>query len=113
VDEMERWKRKRALRAHYRGRTGPSLYPFSAMMLLVDIKAHFTVPSGGGRPTNPRWTQRSSIRLAPETLRRLEEIATAFRGKGDVRIESMQLGALLLERITELLDHDAIERDLT
>ncbi len=47
---------------------------FGALQRLADIKARFLVPSGGGRPTDPSWTERRLVPLAPRTLKRLQEI---------------------------------------
>ena len=82
---------------------------FGAMQLLADIEARFRVPPGGGRPTDPRWTERRLLPLKPETLKRLEEIAAKIRENGGVRIEPMQLAALLIERTTEGLSEDEVE----
>ena len=68
---------------------------FGAMQLLADIEARFRVPAGGGRPTDPRWTERRLIPLAPATLKRLEEIMATVREHGGVSIQPMQLAALL------------------
>jgi hypothetical protein len=75
---------------------------FGAMQLLADIEARFRVPSGGGRgATDPNWTERRLVPLAPRTLARLEELATRIREQGQVAIEPMQLAGLLLEKTTE------------
>jgi hypothetical protein len=79
------------------------------MQLLADIETRFSVPSGGGRPTDPRWTERRLIPLARRTLERLEEIAAKVREHGGVTVEPMQLAALLLEKTTEDLSEDAAE----
>lgn len=82
---------------------------FGAMQLLADIEARFRVPSRGGRSTDPRWTERRLLPLAPRTLRRLERIAAKVRMHGGVSIEPMQLAALLLERTTENLNEEDAE----
>ena len=91
----------KGLRAERRGKATASGGYFGAMQLLADIEARFRVPSGGGRPTDPNWTERRLVPLAPRTLARLEEIATRVRGQGGASVEPMQLAALLLERTTE------------
>ena len=73
---------------------------FGAMQVLADVEATFRVPVGGGRPTDPRWTERRLVPLAPETLERLEKITSRVREHGGVNVEPMQLAALLLERTT-------------
>jgi hypothetical protein len=74
---------------------------FGAMQLLADIEARFRVPPGGGRATDPNWTERRLVPLAARTLARLEELAAKIRKQSEVAIEPMQLAALLLERTME------------
>jgi hypothetical protein len=71
------------------------------MELLADVEARFRVPPGGGRATDPSWTERRLVPLAPRTLKRLEKIATKVRERGGASLEPMQLAALLLERTAE------------
>ena len=73
---------------------------FGAMQLLADIEARFRVPPGGGRATDPTWTERRLVPLAPGTLARLEELAAKIREQSRVAIEPMQLAGLLLEKTT-------------
>ncbi|MDP9362145.1 MAG: hypothetical protein M3P29_11915 [Acidobacteriota bacterium] len=68
------------------------------MQLLADIEARFRVPARGGRPTDPRWTERRLVPLASQTLERLEELTARVREHGGVNVEPMQLAALLLEK---------------
>jgi hypothetical protein len=82
---------------------------FGAMQVLADIEARFLAPAGGGRPTDPRWTERRLVPLAPRTLRRLEEITARVREHDGVRIEPMQLAALLLEKTTAQLSEEEAE----
>src|ERR1700730_6648710 len=84
---------------------------FGAMQLLMDIESRFRVPAGGGRPTDPRWTERRLVPLAPRTLERLEAITTKVRERSGVSVEPMQLAALLLEKSTEHLS-EAAAKDL-
>lgn len=79
---------------------------FGAMQLLADIEARFRVPASGGRPTDPRWTERRLVPLAPRTLARLEAIAAKVREDQGVNVEPMQLAALLLEKTTDQLTED-------
>jgi hypothetical protein len=99
----------RGLGAERRGKVTTSGGYFGAMQLLADIKVRFRVPSGGGRPTDPRWTERRLVPLAPRTLERLEEIAAKVRERGGTSVEPMQLAALLLEKTTEELGEDEAE----
>jgi hypothetical protein len=81
---------------------------FGAMQLLADIEARFRVPAGGGRPTDPHWTERRLVPLAPRTLERLEELTARVCEHGGVNLEPMQLAALLLERsAAQLSDEEA------
>jgi hypothetical protein len=84
---------------------------FGALQLLADIEARFRVPAGGGRPTDPRWTERRLVPLAPRTLERLEAITTKVRERSGVNVEPMQLAALLLEKSTKYLS-EAEAKDL-
>jgi hypothetical protein len=79
---------------------------FGAMQLLADIEARFRVPSGGGRPTDPTWTERRLLPLAPRTLKKLEAIAAKVREDGGANLEPMQLAALLIEKTTEKLSEE-------
>jgi hypothetical protein len=79
------------------------------MQLLADIEARFRVPSGGGRRTDPSWTERRLLPLAPRTLKRLEELAAKVREHGGANLEPMQLAALLIEKTTEQLSEGEAE----
>jgi hypothetical protein len=68
------------------------------MQLVADVEAKFRVPAGGGRPTDPRWTERRLVPFAPETLERLDQIAARVREHAAVSVEPMQLAGLLLEK---------------
>ena len=100
----------RGLGAKRRGKIDVSGGYFGAMQLVADIAARFRVPAGGGRPTDPLWTERRLVPLAPQTLKRLEELTAKVREHGGLNVEPMQLAALLLERTTEhLREHEAQE----
>lgn len=98
----------RGLGAKRQGKVTSTGGYLGAMQLLADIEARFQVPSSGGRATDPRWTERRLVPLAPETLRRLEELAARVRGHGGASVEPMQLAALLLEKTAaDLSEADA------
>ena len=78
------------------------------MPLQSDIKRRFRVPAGGGRPTDPRWTQRRLLPLGPRTLERLEAITPSVREHEGVSVEPMQLAAMLLEKTTEQISEDEV-----
>ena len=74
---------------------------FGAMQVVSDIKARLRVPAGGGRPTDPEWTERRVLPLRRRTLERLEKITAKIRGSSGIKIEVMQLAALLVEKDVE------------
>src|SRR6266853_5102057 len=90
----------KGLGAERQGKVAATGGYFGAMQLLADIEARFRVPSGGGRATDPNWTERRLVPLAPRTLTRLEELAAKIREQSHVAIEPMQLAGLLLEKTT-------------
>src|SRR5713226_8642028 len=81
---------------------------FEAMHLLAEVEARLRVP-GGGRPTDPSWTERRLVPLAPRTLKRLEEITAKVREHGSANLEPMQLAALLLEKTAEQISETEAE----
>jgi hypothetical protein len=98
----------RGLRAERKGRVSAGGGYFGAMQLLADIATRFRVPVGGGRATDPDWTERRLVPLAPRTLKRLETITEGVRARSGVNVEPMQLAGLLLEKTTEQLSEDEI-----
>lgn len=96
----------KGLGAERMGRVTASGGYFGALQLLADIEARFRVPAGGGRPTDPNWTKKRLVRLKPRTLARLEELTAEVRERRGVKIEVMQLAALLLEKTAEQLSGD-------
>lgn len=97
------------LGAERRGKVSATAGYVGAMQLLADVQARFRVPGGGGRPTDPRWSERRLVPLAPRTLARLEKIAAKVSDHGGVSVEPMQLAALLLEKTTERLSEEEAE----
>jgi hypothetical protein len=95
-----------ALGAKRRGKVSVTAGYFGAMQLLADISARFRVPVGGGRATDPRWTERRLVPLAPRTLERLEAITASVRKRDGLKVGPMQLAALLLEKTTEQISED-------
>lgn len=83
---------------------------FGAVQLLADIETRFRVPSGGGRPTDPRWTERRLVPLAPRTLERLEKLSARVRADRGLSVEPMQLAALLIEQTTDQLSAEEASR---
>lgn len=83
---------------------------FGAAQVLAEVGARFRVPSGGGRPTDPRWTERRLVPLAPRTLDRLERISARVQKDRGVSVEPMQLAAMLIERTTDHLSTEEASR---
>ena len=100
----------KGLGAERRGKVSATGGYFGALQLLADVEARFQVPAGGGRPTDPRWTERRLVPLAPETLDRLEQLTVRIREHGNVNLEPMQLAGLLLEKTTEQLSEEDAEK---
>jgi hypothetical protein len=68
---------------------------FGALQLAAEIASRFRVPEGGGRPTDPSWSERRLVRLSPQTLEQLERLAE------QAQASPMQVAALLLERAVQ------------
>lgn len=100
----------RGLGAERRGKVASTGGYFGAMQLLADIEARFRVPAGGGRPTDPKWTERRLVPLAAQTLERLDELTAKVREHGGMNVEPMQLAALLLEKTTAQLSDDEAQK---
>src|SRR5437667_4220672 len=98
------------LGADRKGKVAASGGYFGAMQLVADIEARLLVPAGGGRRTDPQWTERRLIPIAVRTLERLEKLTASVREHAGVNIEPMQLAALLLEKTTERLSKDDAEK---
>lgn len=104
--QLDMDKIARGLGAERRGKVASTGGYFGAMQLLAVVEARFRVPASGGRRTDPGWTERRLLPLAPQTLKRLEELTAKVRVHGGGNVEPMQLAALLLERTTEQLSED-------
>src|SRR2546425_6644179 len=90
----------KGLGAERRGKVSATGGYFGAMQLLADVEAKFRVPAGGGRPTDPRWTERRLVPLALETLERFEGITAPGRQHGGINVGPMELSALIIEKTT-------------
>ena len=71
-----------------------------ALALASEVDRRFRSPEGGGRATDPEWTEQRLVRLKTATLQRLERLAKHLSDRGQ-RLAPMQLAALLLERASE------------
>ena len=89
----------KALGATRRGEARATSGHFGAVALAADVQARFRAPVSGGRSTDPTWTEKRLVPLAPETLKRLERLAELLGEKG-VSVGALQVAALLLERAT-------------
>jgi hypothetical protein len=106
--QLDMDKIAKGLGAERRGKVVAGAGYFGAIQLLVEIEERFRVPAGGGRPTDPAWTERRLLPLAPRTLKRLEEISAKVREHG-MSVEPMQLAALLIEKTAEQLSEEEAE----
>jgi hypothetical protein len=107
--KLDMAKIARGLGAERRGKVHAKGGYFGALELVAEIRARFRVPDRGGRATDPDWTERRLVALAPATLRRLGDIAARVGKRGGVRLAPMQLAALLLEKTTEQLSEEDAE----
>jgi hypothetical protein len=78
-----------------RGKVSPRGGYFGALQLAAEIAARFRVPEGGGRATDPSWSEQRLVRLSPKTLEQLEQLAE------QAHASPMQVAALLLERAVQ------------
>lgn len=108
MKKLDMDKIAKGLGAKRRGKVTSTGGHFGAAQLLADVGPRFRVPSGGGRPTDPAWTERRLVPLAPRTLKKLEAVALKVRKHG-IKVEPMQLAALLIEKETEQLDEREAE----
>ena len=85
------------LGAERRGKVSPRGGYFGALQLAAEVTARFRVPEGGGRATDPSWSEQRLVRLSPKTLEQLEQLAE------QAHASPMQVAALLLERAAQTL----------
>ena len=71
---------------------------FGAVQLAAEVQARFKVPSGGGRATDPKWTERRQVPFSPQTLNKLKSLVQKIKQDLAATVEPMQLAALLLEK---------------
>jgi hypothetical protein len=93
----------KALGAQRRGKVVATGGHFGATQLAAEVQARFRVPRGGGRPTDPSWTERRLLPLSARTLKKLEQVTAVVRKHGK-SIDPMQLAALIVEKSAESLD---------
>ena len=80
-----------AMGAERRGKVAARGGYFGALELAAEVAARFRVPEGGGRATEPSWSEQRLVRLSPETLAQLEKLAEQSHAS------PMQVAALLLD----------------
>ena len=107
IDDADKAHIARALRAERRGavRSGPG--HFGALQLAADVAARFRTPETGGRGTDPTWTEKRLVSLAPATLQRLERVAKDISAQGHT-VAPLQVAALLLERAVAEIDERGV-----
>ena len=108
--QLDMDKIAKGLGAERLGKVDSTAGYLGAVQLLAEVETRFRVPSGGGRPTDPRWTERRLVPLAPRTLDRLEEISARVREDRGLSVEPMQLAALLIEQTTDRLSAEDASR---
>ena len=79
------------------GKVSPRGGYFGALQLAAEVRTRFHVPKGGGRATDPSWSEQRLVRLSPKTLERLEKLAE------QTDASPMQVAALLLERAVQTI----------
>ncbi len=83
------------LGAERRGKISPRGGYFGVLQLAAEVNARFRVPEGGGRATDPSWSEQRLVRLSPKTLEQLGQLAE------QAHASPMQVAALLLERAVQ------------
>jgi hypothetical protein len=91
--DMERIAR--GLGAERRGKVSSRAGYFGALQLAAEVASRFRVPEGGGRATDPSWSEQRLIRVSPQTLEQLAQLAERAHAS------PMQVAALLLERAVQ------------
>src|SRR5438270_7034512 len=85
----------KGLGAERRGKVSPHGGYFGALQLAAEVAARFRVPEGGGRPTDPSWSEQRLVRLSPQTLEQLEKLAQ------EAKASPMQVAGILLEKAVQ------------
>jgi len=97
----------KGLGAERRGPVAAGGGHFGAKQLAAEVQARFRTPARGGRATDPSWTERRLVPLAPKTLGRLEHLAAKLQNDQGITIEPLQLAGLLLEEAAEHIEDRA------
>jgi hypothetical protein len=99
----------RALGGERLGKVHASGGFFGGLQLAAEIERRFRSPAGGGRRTNPSWTEKRLVGLSPSTLNRLRRLTERLSQSRHVSIQPMQLAALMLEKLVDELDEQEVE----
>jgi hypothetical protein len=100
----------KALGAERRGPIAAKGGYFGAAQLAKEVSARLRIPEGGGRGTDPAWTERRPLPLKAETLTRLEGIAARIREHTGKEVHPMQIAAILLEKTAQEISDEEAER---
>jgi 4-aminobutyrate aminotransferase-like enzyme len=85
----------KGLGAERRGKVSAGGGYFGALQLAAEVTSRLRVPAGGGRPTDPVWSEQRLVRLSPKTLKHLEQLAE------QTQASPMQVAAMLLEKAVQ------------
>jgi len=96
-----------ALGAERRGAVKARGGYFGAAQLAAEVGARFRAPPGGGRATDPTWTERRLVPMDPATLEKLEALAGEVAKRG-VTVGPLQVAALLLQRAVNSVSHEEL-----
>jgi len=80
------------LGAERRGKVSARGGYFGALQVAAEVATRFRVPEGGGRATDPAWSEQRLVRLTPQRLEQLEKLAE------QTHASPMQVAAILLEK---------------
>jgi hypothetical protein len=94
---LDHAKLARTLGSQARGRVSAESGYFGALELAQEVRRRFKSPASGGRATDPGWTAKRLIPMRPDTLARLQELATEVSRYAKARVEPLQLAALIIE----------------
>ena len=97
----------RGLGAERRGAVKAGGGYFGAVQLGAEVEARFRVPPGGGRATDPAWTERRLVPMDAATLEKLEALAGEVARRG-VAVGPLQVAALLLQQAVNQVDDEAL-----
>ena len=111
VDPLDMDKIARVLGAERREKVRATGGYFGATRIAAEIEDRLKTPPGGGRPTDPTWTEKRLVRLSPESLERLKELAEQIGAKKGLHLNAMQIAAYLLEKALQDADED-LDADL-